>query len=101
MRIRLRTIENYRPENIFIKVITISRAKNMMSKIISIIVSSSIIGLLHALIKNDEIIKLPGYNSSLPSKQYSGYLKASDTSNLHYWLVESESNPLTDPVVIW
>lgn len=53
------------------------------------------------MIKNDEIIKLPGYNLSLPSKQYSGYLKASDTSNLHYWLVESESNPLTDPVVIW
>jgi len=70
-------------------------------KIISMIVSTSIIGILHAMIKNDEIIKLPGYNSSLPSKQYSGYLKASDTSNLHYWLVESESNPLTDPVVIW
>lgn len=73
----------------------------MMSKIISIIISTSIIGSLHAMIKNDEIINLPGYNLSLPSKQYSGYLKASDTSNLHYWLVESESNPLTDPVVIW
>jgi len=69
--------------------------------ILSVAVLSSFMGLLHAAVKSDEIVSLPGYNSSLPSKQYSGYLKASETSNLHYWLVESESNPLSDPVVIW
>jgi carboxypeptidase C (cathepsin A) len=49
----------------------------------------------------DEIISLPGWSGNLPSKQYSGYLNVSSTSHLHYWLVESESNPATDPVVLW
>jgi hypothetical protein len=32
----------------------------------------------------DEITSLPGWDGSLPSKQYSGYLNVSD-SHLHYW----------------
>ena len=49
----------------------------------------------------DEVTSLPGWTGSLPSKQYSGYLNASSTSHLHYWLVLSESNPSTDPLVVW
>jgi len=32
---------------------------------------------------------------------YSGYLTVTDTKALHYVFAESESNPETDPVVIW
>ena len=49
----------------------------------------------------DAIISLPGWEEELPSKQYSGYLDSSSTSHLHYWFVESENNPSTDPVVVW
>lgn len=48
----------------------------------------------------DEIVSLPGWEGALPSKQYSGYLKVNST-NLHYWFVESESDPATAPTVLW
>eukprot|EP01035_Chromulina_nebulosa_P019308 gene19308-25169_t len=49
----------------------------------------------------DEIISLPGWTGSLPSRQFSGYLEA-NTSQLHYWFVTSESDtPEDDPVVLW
>ena len=50
---------------------------------------------------DDEIIALPGWDSKLPSKQFSGYLNVSDTSHLHYWLVNSENDPDNDPTVVW
>lgn len=49
----------------------------------------------------DEITSLPGWDGDLPTKQYSGYLKGSNTSNLHYWFVESETNPESAPTVLW
>lgn len=49
----------------------------------------------------DEILSLPGWPGALPSKQYSGYLNGSPTTRLHYWLVESESNPETAPTIVW
>jgi serine carboxypeptidase-like clade 1 len=49
----------------------------------------------------DEITSLPEFSGSLPSKQYSGYLQVAQTTFLHYWFVESENNPTTDPVVLW
>jgi hypothetical protein len=49
----------------------------------------------------DEITNLPGWTGPLPSQQYSGYLNATSSTHLHYWLVLSESNSATDPVVVW
>jgi len=49
----------------------------------------------------DQILSLPGWEGELPSKQYSGYLNVTSTTHLHYWLVESESNPSSAPVVVW
>ena len=49
----------------------------------------------------DEIISLPGYSGSLPSKQYSGYLSIKGGTNLHYYLVTSESTSSRTPTVIW
>ena len=53
-----------------------------------------------------EITSLPGLEK-LPSKMYSGYINAgtppsgTGTMYFHYWMVESQSNPATDPVVMW
>ena len=43
---------------------------------------------------------LPGWDAELPSKQYSGLVRAT-RSTFHYWLVESEGDPASDPLVIW
>ena len=46
-----------------------------------------------------------GYSGELPSTHYSGYLPVGKLSGvngqLHYWFIESEGNPSTDPVVLW
>jgi len=52
----------------------------------------------------DQIINLPGAeNLKIPFNQFSGYLSVPGvaTKNLHYWMVESLSNPATDPVAFW
>jgi hypothetical protein len=51
----------------------------------------------------DEIVKLPNYTKDkLPSRQFSGYLNISnEKTHLHYWFVESETNPATAPTVLW
>lgn len=61
----------------------------------------------------NEVTSLPGWTTStgapapLPSKQYTGYLPAGTppsgkgTMYFHYWMIESESDPSTDPVLIW
>ena len=52
--------------------------------------------------QSDEIKILPGWNKTLPSKQYSGYLTTgSGDRHLHYWFVESESSPADTPLVVW
>lgn len=54
---------------------------------------------------NDEIKSLPGLNYTLNFKHYSGYLRADERSKgnlfLHYWFVESQSEPDKDPLVLW
>jgi carboxypeptidase C (cathepsin A) len=32
---------------------------------------------------------------------FSGYLKAAETRSLHYIFVQSESDPVNDPVLLW
>lgn len=55
----------------------------------------------------DQVTSLPGgENLSLTFNQFSGYLQipgvdANTPKNMHYWLVESMSNPATDPVAFW
>ncbi|KAH8956950.1 hypothetical protein BDL97_07G068100 [Sphagnum fallax] len=52
----------------------------------------------HALITS-----IPGFVDPFPSKHYAGYVtvNASHGRSLYYYFVESESNPATDPVVLW
>eukprot|EP00163_Fabomonas_tropica_P032917 TRINITY_DN8450_c0_g1_i1.p1 TRINITY_DN8450_c0_g1~~TRINITY_DN8450_c0_g1_i1.p1 ORF type:complete len:498 (+),score=144.43 TRINITY_DN8450_c0_g1_i1:208-1701(+) len=49
----------------------------------------------------DLITSLPGYNGTINFKQYSGYLPANGQKMLHYWFVESQNDPTTDPVLLW
>lgn len=48
--------------------------------------------------------QLPGFNGTFPSKHYSGYIRldgSTPAKNLFYYFVESERNPMKDPVVLW
>ncbi len=49
----------------------------------------------------DEVKTLPGWDGALPSRHFSGYLQASSTKRLHYYLVQSEGDWNKDPVVLW
>ena len=49
----------------------------------------------------DKITSLPGLDNLPDFDMYSGYLSASETKKLHYWFVESQGNPASDPVVLW
>jgi cathepsin A (carboxypeptidase C) len=44
---------------------------------------------------------IPGLNTPLKSKHYSGFLDAGKGKKFHYWFVESEGDPINDPVVLW
>ena len=50
----------------------------------------------------DQVTTLVGLNEPIHFNQFSGYLNLGETKkNIHYWFVESESNPATDPLVFW
>uniref|UniRef100_H2Y6L0 Carboxypeptidase n=1 Tax=Ciona savignyi TaxID=51511 RepID=H2Y6L0_CIOSA len=49
------------------------------------------------------ITSLPGLDSEVGFKQYSDYITVGDTNEkrLFYWYMESQSDPATDPLVLW
>ncbi|KAM3724505.1 Serine carboxypeptidase ctsa-4.1 [Dirofilaria immitis] len=49
----------------------------------------------------DRIINLPGLTFVPNFTQYSGFLPTKTRNFLHYWLIESQNNPSTDPLVLW
>ncbi|KAH0619416.1 hypothetical protein JD844_000029 [Phrynosoma platyrhinos] len=49
----------------------------------------------------DLITSLPGLPEMPAFQQWSGYLQAGPDHYFHYWFVESQGNPSTDPVVLW
>jgi len=60
------------------------------------------------LVKGEEFVShLPGYEKSLHSKWFSGYInvsieeKSGVTLSYHYILIESEGNPKEDPLIVW
>ena len=55
-------------------------------------------GLSH---RQSEITYLPGFNGNLKSRHYGGYITVDKENdrNLYYYLVLSENDPRTDPVV--
>ena len=69
------------------------------------LVSSQKAGPYTAEAEADKIVALPGAESSKLPYGFSGYLSINGTApgskKMHYWLVESLSDPLNDPVGIW
>jgi hypothetical protein len=61
--------------------------------------------LASAAVPADLVTTLPGFDGKLPSKHYSGYIPTGEATGtkgqLHYWVIESENDPTTDPVVLW
>ena len=51
--------------------------------------------------KSDYISSLPGLSFKPQFKQFSGYIPVSPTRKIHYWYIESSSDPNNDPVVFW
>jgi len=52
--------------------------------------------------KEDEVYKIPGWQGPLPSRTFSGYLKASQSKDLHYVLsFAEERDPSTAPLLLW
>lgn len=49
----------------------------------------------------DEVRDLPGLSVQPTFKQYSGFLYAGGDRRLHYWYMESQRNPNTDPLLLW
>jgi cathepsin A (carboxypeptidase C) len=49
---------------------------------------------------DDKITYLPR-STKLKSNQFSGYLKISAKKRIHYFYIESENDPVNDPVVFW
>uniref|UniRef100_A0A914UWP2 Uncharacterized protein n=1 Tax=Plectus sambesii TaxID=2011161 RepID=A0A914UWP2_9BILA len=49
----------------------------------------------------DEVKSVPSCNFQPNFRHYSGYLNATSQAQLHYWLVESQANPQSDPVILW
>ena len=50
----------------------------------------------------DQVTNLPGAeNLEIKFNQFSGYIKINGTKNMHYWMVESERDPVNDPIAFW
>ncbi|KAF1868475.1 hypothetical protein Lal_00008282 [Lupinus albus] len=49
------------------------------------------------------VTHVPGFNGSLPSNHYAGYVTVDENHgrNLYYYFVASEGKPSEDPVVLW
>jgi hypothetical protein len=50
------------------------------------------------------IQSLPGWSPKpMPSNQYSGFVdsNAAGSIKMHFWFVESEGDPSTDPLILW
>ncbi|GMH20845.1 hypothetical protein Nepgr_022687 [Nepenthes gracilis] len=79
-----------------------------MSRIYSFIQTASIFVSLSLVFSQSApqtalVTQVPGFNGTLPSKQYAGYVTIDEShgKELYYYFVESERNPSEDPVVLW
>ncbi|KAG9408884.1 hypothetical protein AC1031_020796 [Aphanomyces cochlioides] len=74
----------------------------------ALLVAASVAGMAASSAAQDgnphKITSLPGYDDPKPINfdQYAGHIELpSNRQKMFYWLVESESNPASDPLVLW
>ena len=74
---------------------------SLCSSVAAFLFIGSYISNVYAANEADLVKNLPGYQGDLPSKHYSGYIHTGDLSGqsgqLHYWFIESQNNPASDP----
>jgi len=66
--------------------------------------AASLVSPTTAAARDDQVLSLPGWEGALPSKQFSGLVSTGSeekNATFHYWLVESEGDPTSDPLVVW
>eukprot|EP01033_Poteriospumella_lacustris_P020830 gene20830-15345_t len=79
----------------------------MLSSVISFALLVSSVAAYSPEAVADQVTNLPGsQNLKLNFNQFSGYLDIPGTSgtkskHMHYWFVESQNNPSTDPITFW
>ena len=81
----------------------------MVKKILVPLVALSCFSSALSAVEKDEIHHLPGWSGKLPSRQYSGFIDVSGADGvepasemmIHYYYIESESDPETDPLILW
>ncbi|CAB3399767.1 unnamed protein product [Caenorhabditis bovis] len=58
---------------------------------------------LNDIAKKDMILSLPGLTWNVTYRMFSGYLTPPEKplNHLFYWFIESQSDPVNDPVVLW
>ena len=51
----------------------------------------------------DRVKSMPGFSGELPSAHFAGYINVNNSTgrNLFYYMVSSEGDPASDPLVIW
>lgn len=72
-------------------------------KAISVLLFFICIGFSLSAILKDQIVAVPGLTPQPKYRSYSGYMLVNETHGryLHYYFVESQSNPTRDPVLFW
>ncbi|GJN11872.1 hypothetical protein PR202_ga30106 [Eleusine coracana subsp. coracana] len=75
----------------------------MAAPILHLLVAAAACSIATAAPQEHLITALPGFDGAFPSRHYSGYITVDEASerSLFYYLVLSERDPATDPVVIW
>ncbi|XP_071958992.1 lysosomal protective protein-like [Antedon mediterranea] len=63
-------------------------------------VFSALFMVVMAATNPDEVLSLPGLLKQPAFPHYSGYLKATGTKQLHYWLITS-THKITDPIIVF
>jgi carboxypeptidase C (cathepsin A) len=62
---------------------------------------SCLLGAFAAAAPAEDLIKSLPDADPFDSDTYSGYLKVTETKQLHYMFTESLSDPANDPLIIW
>jgi len=49
----------------------------------------------------DQFTSLPGFNGTMQTESYSGYLNVNANKSLHYLFYKSRNDPVNDPIILW
>jgi serine carboxypeptidase-like clade 1 len=76
---------------------------SLLPVVVVLLATNFSIGRVNGLVAQDEILSLPGWHDVLPSRQFSGFVNATEDGSvkMHYWFIESEESPADAPLLLW